>query len=469
VQQAASDQGKYVALFVATISTFLTPFLGSSISVALPSIGREFHMDAVTLSWVSQAYLLAAAVALVPAGRIADIHGRKRIWLYGVVLYTLFSVLCAAAPTGTWLIVFRALQAVGSTLIYGTGLAILTSVFPREERGRVIGFNVAAVYTGLSVGPFVGGLLTDHWGWRSIFLATVPIGLLAIFLIVTRLKGEWAEARGERFDVVGAAIYGLALVALTYGLSILPSASGALLAVAGVAGLAVFTWWELRTDAPVLEVRLFRDNLVFALSNLAALINYGATVAVTFLLSLYLQYVQGLSPAAAGLVLVSQPVVMMLVSLVAGRLADRIEPRIVVSFGMALTAAGLLAFYWLSTDTSLAFVVAMLVVQGIGFGVFSSPNATAVMNSVQPRFYGVASGILSTMRVTGQMVGMALTMVVLSLYIGQEPVSAANLPAFVAAVQIACLLFAVLSVGGVVASLVRGKVHAPEPAPARAR
>jgi EmrB/QacA subfamily drug resistance transporter len=345
VQQAASHQGKYVALFVATISTFLTPFLGSSISVALPTIGRDFHMDAVTLSWVSTAYLLAAAVALVPAGRIADIHGRKRIWLYGVVLYTLFSVLCAAAPDGAWLIAFRALQAVGSTLIYGTGLAILTSVFPREERGRVIGFNVAAVYTGLSIGPFVGGLLTDHWGWRSIFLATVPIGLLAIFLIVTRLKGEWAEARGERFDVVGAAIYGLALVALTYGLSGLPSATGALLAVAGLAGLAVFTWWELRTDDPVLEVRLFRDNLVFALSNLAALINYGATVAVTFLLSLYLQYVQGLSPAAAGAVLVSQPVVMMLVSLVAGRLADRVEPRIVVSLGMALTAAGLLAFY----------------------------------------------------------------------------------------------------------------------------
>jgi MFS family permease len=160
---------------------------------------------------------------------------------------------------------------------------------------------------------------------------------------------------------------------------------------------------------------------------------------------------------------------MMLVSLVAGRLADRVEPRIVVSLGMALTAAGLLAFYWLSMDTSLAFVVAMLVLQGVGFGLFSSPNATAVMNSVAPRFYGVASGILSTMRVTGQMVGMALTMVVLSLYIGQEPVSAANLPAFLTAVQVACLLFAVLSVGGVVASLVRGKVHAPDPQPARAQ
>ncbi|HZS01344.1 MAG TPA: MFS transporter, partial [Chloroflexota bacterium] len=146
MRQAASAETKRVALILATISAFLTPFLGSAVSVALPSIGHEFEMDAVALSWVSTAYLLAAAIALVPVGRLADIHGRKRIWLYGVALYTLFSVLCAAAPSGAWLIAFRALQAVGSTLIYGTGLAILTSVFPREERGRVIGFNVAAVY-----------------------------------------------------------------------------------------------------------------------------------------------------------------------------------------------------------------------------------------------------------------------------------------------------------------------------------
>ncbi|HEY7068070.1 MAG TPA: MFS transporter [Chloroflexota bacterium] len=466
---APTAEVRRAALVVATISAFLTPFLGSSVSVALPTIGRDFHMDAIALSWISTAYLLAAAVALVPIGRIADIHGRKRIWLYGVILYTGASVLCAAAPSGAWLIAFRCLQAIGSTLIYGTGLAVLTSVFPREQRGRVIGFNVAAVYTGLSVGPFVGGLLTTQWGWRSMFLSTVPFGLIAIYLILTRLKGEWAEARGERFDVVGTILYGLALVVLMYGLSALPAIRGAALAAAGVAGLAAFTWWELHTPDPVLEMRLFRDNLVFALSNLAALINYGATVAVTFLLSLYLQYVQGMSPAEAGLVLVSQPVVMMLVSLQAGRLSDRVEPRIVVSAGMAITAAGLLGLVWLTPATPLAFIVAMLVVQGIGFGLFSSPNANAIMSAVAPRYYGVASGILSTMRATGQMVGMAITMVVVSLYIGQEPVSADNLPAFIAATQTACLLFAVLTVGGVVASLVRGKVPDADPAPDPAR
>ena len=294
------------------------------------------------------------------------------------------------------------------------------------------------------------------------------LGLLAIFLIVTRLKGEWAEARGERFDVVGAVIYGLALVALTYGLSILPSAIGALLAVAAwrvspfSPGGSYAPTIPCSTFAPVPRQPGLRPLQPGRADQLRRH-RRGHVPA------------QPLPPVRAGaergrpgLVLVSQPVVMMLVSLVAGRLADRIEPahRRLVRHGAH--RRGLLAFYWLSTDTSLAFVVAMLVVQGIGFGIFSSPNATAVMNSCapllrrRPRHPEHHAGHRA-------LVGMALTMVVLSLYIGQAPVSADNLPAFLAAVQIACLLFAVLSVGGVIASLVRGKVHDPEPAPARGR
>jgi EmrB/QacA subfamily drug resistance transporter len=469
VRPTASDPRKHVALFVATISAFIAPFLGSAVSVALPSIGREFQMDAVTLGWISTAYLLVAAIALVPIGRLGDIHGRKRIWLYGISIYTVFSLLCAAAPSGMWLIVFRCLQAVGGTLIFGSGMAILTSVYPREERGAALGINVAAVYAGLSVGPFLGGLLTAQWGWRSIFLATVPLGLIAIGLILWQLKGEWAEARGERFDVVGSALYSIALVAIMYGLSVLPAFRGAILAAVGLLGLVGFVWWELKTENPVLDVKLFRGNLVFTLSNLTALINYAATIAVSFLLSLYLQYVQGLSPSLAGLVLVSQPVVMTAVSLLAGRLSDHVEPRVVVSAGMGLTAAGLFALVALSYSTPLWFVVAVLVVLGVGFGLFGSPNTNAVMSAVEPKFYGVAAGISGTMRLTGQMVGMGVTMTVFSIYLGPEPIGAENLPAFLAALQTACLLFAILACGGVFASLVRGNLHAEAPKPASAR
>jgi EmrB/QacA subfamily drug resistance transporter len=468
VEQAASAESKHVALFVATISAFIAPFLSSAVSVALPTIGREFQMDAVTLGWISTAYLLVAAIALVPIGRLGDIHGRKRVWLWGISIYSLFSLLCAAAPSSDWLIVFRCAQAVGGTLIYGSGMAILTSVYPRAERGKALGINVAAVYAGLSVGPFLGGMLTDQWGWRSIFLATVPLGLLAISLILWHLHGEWADARGERFDVVGTVLYSLALIALMYGVSILSAPYGAVLAVGGAAGLVAFVWWELRTPTPVLDVKLFHGNLVFTLANLTALINYAATAAVTFLLSLYLQYVQGLSPALAGLILIAQPVVMVVLSLLAGRLSDRVEPRLVVAVGMGLTAMGLFALTTLSYTTPLWFVVGVLVVLGIGFGCFASPNTNAVMSAVESRFYGVAAGILGTMRLTGQMVGMGATMTMFGLYLGQQPIGAANLPAFLAALHTACLLFAVLSCGGVVASLVRAHLPSEEPNPARA-
>ncbi len=457
-----------MALFVATISAFVTPFLGSSVNVALPSIGREFHMDAVSLSWISVIYLLTAAIFLVPVGKLADIYGRKRIWLFGITFYCVFSVLCAVAPSGTWLIVARGLQAIGGSLIYGTGTAILTSVFPREERGKAFGVNVAAVYAGLSVGPFLGGLLTAQWGWRSIFLATVPLGLLAIGLILWKLPGEWAEARGERFDLVGSAIYGLALVVLMYGASLLPDLPGLGLIAAGAVALVVFVRWELRTAAPVLDVRLFRGNPVFAFSNLAALINYSANSAVTFLLSLYLQYVQGLDPSQAGLVLVAQPVMMTVLSLLAGRLSDRVEPRLVASAGMVLSAVALFLLSTAGETTPLAFVAAVLAVLGTGFGLFSSPNTNAVMSSVEPRYYGVASGTLGTMRLTGQMISMGVVMTVFSIYVGRAQVVTANHDAFLAAVRTAFLVFGLLCSGGILASLVRGKVRGEATEPARA-
>jgi EmrB/QacA subfamily drug resistance transporter len=463
-----SAHTKHVALFVATISAFITPFLGSAVTVALPTIGREFAMDAISLSWISTSYLLASAIVLLPAGRLGDIYGRKRLWLCGIVLYTACSLLCAAAPGGIWLIVFRGLQAVGGGLIYGTGVAILTSVYPREERGKVLGINVAAVYSGLSVGPLLGGLLTAQWGWRSIFLATMPLGIVAVGLILWQLRGEWAEARGERFDRIGTALYAVALVLVMYGVSLLPERSAVGLLLAGAVGLVLFGWWEARASEPVLNLRLFKGNPVFAFSNLAALLNYSAASGVSFLLSLYLQYVQGLTPSQAGLILIAQPVMMTALSLVAGRLSDRVEPRLLSSAGMGLTAVGLFAFASLGDTTALWFIAAVLLMLGTGFGIFSSPNTNAVMSAVDRRFYGVASGTLGTMRLTGQMTSMGIAMTVFAVHLGRAPIGAENHAAFVVSVQTAFAIFGLLCCGGVLASLVRGKVRDREPESARA-
>ncbi|HEX3002324.1 MAG TPA: MFS transporter, partial [Methanoregula sp.] len=379
---------RYTVLFIALLAGFITPFDGSAVNIALPSISAEFHMDAVSLSWISTAYLLAAAIFLVPFGRIADIYGRKRIFLYGIVVFTLASFLVTMVPTTTLLILARTLQGFGGALIYGTSIAILTSVFPPGERGKALGIYVTAVFVGLMAGPLLGGLLTDYFGWRSIFFVNIPLGIIACLLIVTKLDDEWAECAGESFDFTGSVLYALSLIALMYGFSEVPGMTGLVLIPAGLILGAVFLWYETRTPSPVLDMHFFTTNRVFTFSNLAALINYSATYAVTFLLSLDLQYTKGFSPEYTGLVLIIQPAVMALVSPIAGRLSDRIDPQIVASAGMGLGAIGLFLLSFLSVSTPLSYIIICLIIFGAGLGLFSSPNINAIMSAVEKRHYG---------------------------------------------------------------------------------
>lgn len=446
-------------LLVVTLTAFMTPFMASSINIALPAIAAEFGLDAVTLTWVATAFILPTAVFLLPFGRLADIHGRRRIFAAGVGLYTVASLLCGLAPAAPLLIGCRVLQGIAGAMIFSTGAALLTSAYPAGERGRVLGINVAAVYIGLSLGPSLGGLMTHHLGWRSLFLGSAALGGLIVLAVRRRLTGEWAEAAGERFDAIGTGLYALALTAVMVGFSRLPEASGLGWILAGVGGLAVFLVWEHRLEQPVLDVRLFTRNTLFAFSNLAALINYSATFAATFLLSLYLQYVKGLSPQAAGLVLVAQPLVMSALSPLAGRISDRVEPRTLASAGMACTAVALLLLRGLGAESDLAGVVGCLLLNGLGFALFSSPNTNAVMSSVDKRFYGVASAVVATMRMTGQMLSMGIAMLLFALHLGRAPIGPATQAPFLQSLQAAFTIFAALSLLGVLASLARGKLR----------
>jgi len=456
--QAGDAASRGVALFISSMAAFLTPFMVSALNVALASIGREFALDAVILSWVPTAYLLAAAIFLVPLGRIADIWGRKRIFIYGIILYTIACLLLPFSNSAAMLISFRVLEGIGAAAIFGTGVAILTSVYPVGERGRALGINVASVYAGLSLGPIIGGLLTQYLGWRSIFFVNVPLGLTIIIMAFWKLKGEWAEARGEGFDLIGSVTYGLALAALISGFSLLPGVLGIGLVTGGIFGLLLFIHWETRVKSPVLNIGLFSNN-VFAWSNLAALINYSATAAVGFLLALYLQYIKGYSPEHAGLILVSQPAVMALLSPVAGRLSDRLEPQVVASIGMALTTAGLLPLIFLNQSTDLWFILLSLVILGLGFGLFSSPNTNAIMSSVDRKFYAVASGTVATMRLLGQMFSLAITLLLFALFIGRVEITPEYYPLFLISVKTAFIIFTALCFGGIFASLARGKMR----------
>ncbi|MBX3748567.1 MAG: MFS transporter [Opitutaceae bacterium] len=441
------------------MTALLTPFLGSAVNVALPAMAAELRLDPVELSWVATSFLVATTVCLVPFGRLADQVGRKRVFLLGMAVFLLAAAGCGLAVSAAGLIGFRVVQGIGAAMIFSTGLAILTSVYPPGERGRVLGFNAAAVYLGLSIGPVAGGYLTQHWGWRSVFWVCVPLGLATLGIAWRGLKGEWRGATSGGFDWVGSTLYGLALIAFMLGLSSLPGWKGAGLTAAGLAVFAVLLRWERRVATPVLDVALMTRNVVFARSNLAALINYSATFAVTFLLSLYLQYVRGLDPGQAGLVLLTQSVMMMLVSPLAGWWSDHVEPRIVASVGMGLTLLGLVALARLGPATPLGGIVAMLVVVGAGFGLFSSPNTNAVMSAVERKDQGIASATLGTMRLMGQTVSMGLAAAVLAAYVGRTPITPALHEPFIAAVRVAFAISAALCVVGLWASLARGNVR----------
>ncbi len=457
--QPAGGVDKGVVLFVAATAAFLTPFMGSSINIALPSIGGEFGSGAVTLSWISTIYLLAAAMFLVPLGRLADIYGRKKVFLSGMIGYTVMSLLCGLATSETMLIAVRALQGITDAMMFGTATAIVTSVYPPAERGRALGISVAAVYAGLAFGPAIGGFITQYLGWRHIFFLTTILGALVVALTVWKMRGEWAEARGQKMDVLGSTLYAVALLAIMYGFRVLPDLTGGWLMLAGVACLGVFVIVESRTPSPVLHISLFR-NVTFALSNLSALINYAATFALGFLLSLYLQYLKGLDPHAAGLILLIQPVVQAILSPLAGRLSDRIEPRIVSSIGMALTTAGLALASALDARATLGHVVGILVLCGLGFALFSSPNTNAIMGSVSRVHYGVAAATTAAMRLIGQMLSMGVAALIIAVFLGQARVTPDRYPAFLMSFRFSFLIFSSLCLAGIFASLARGKLHA---------
>ncbi len=455
------SRGEGGVLVIASISSFLTPFMGSSVNIALPAIGRSFGMDAVLIGWVTTAYIIASAVFLLPLGRASDILGRKRIFISGILVFSLTSLFMPLAQ-GAWMfLALRALQGLGGAMIFSTSMAILTAVTRPSRRGRAIGITVAAVYAGLTIGPFIGGVLTEGFGWQCIFLLAAALGGCAFPMVLFCVEGDHAERASRGFDLAGSLIYSVGLVCLMLGFSLLPARTGVVLLGAGICAMAGFLLWERNHASPVLDLGLLKENRVFAWSNVAAFIHYSATFSTSFLLSLFLQYVKGMGPSEAGLVLVTQPAVMTALSPLTGRLSDRVEPRILASTGMAVTSAGLMALAFMGSNSATGVLVGCLVVLGIGFSLFSSPNTNAVMSSVSKADYGVASSMIATMRITGQAFSMGIVLVLFSLIIGHVRITPDAAGSFMQAFRTGIGFFSALCIPGIAASLARGDVRSP--------
>ena len=443
-------------LMVVCTAHFLMPFMMSAVGVALPAIGRDFNASAMQLGLVETTYVLSASIFLLAMGRMGDIYGRRRIFQYGIVVFTIAGGLLSQAWSIESMIAMRFLQGMGGSMVMATTFAIVVSVFPPEERGKALGIAVASVYAGISCGPFFGGALVTAFSWRAIFYLAVPLGVITFAVSCAKLRGEWAEAKGEPFDWQGSLVYAAAILLLISGASNLDKGFWAwLLTLSGTVGLILFLVLESRTEYPVLNVTLLRSNRVFAFSNLAAMLNYAATFGVTFFLSLYLQYVKGLNPREAGTILMIQPIVQATFSPLCGRLADRFSAASVATLGMALCAVGLGIAASITADTSISLIMIMLATLGLGFALFSSPNISVIMGSVPPRYLGIASGLNSTMRTLGMMASMTIITVIFSIFMAGHAVTPQTQPQFLASMHTALLTFSALCVVGIFFSIAR--------------
>jgi EmrB/QacA subfamily drug resistance transporter len=447
---------KRLALFVTVLGSFITPFMLSSINIALPQIAAELKLDAVDINWIPTAFLLATSMFLLPFGQLADRWGRIRLNRAGMGLFTLSSLALGFASSFPAILAGRVAQGIGCAMVFATGPAIISSVFGPGERGRALGFTVASVYFGLSAGPFIGGFLTHTFGWRSIFFAGVPLGLVSLYILHFRFPHEWRVPDAPPFDVTGAVLFALSLAGGMLALPHLATLRGQGILAGAVFFGGLFFWWEQRIAHPLLDIRLFLENRAFALANLAALIHYSATYATSFLLSLFLQDIGSHTPQAAGQILMAQTLAQAIFSPMAGRLSDRFDPRLIASFGMGLTAACLFFLSTMTSGVSLASLIGVLGIMGFGFALFSSPNINSIMNSVAPHQYGVAGGIQGTMRVLGQMLSMAMTLLI-SLHLAGATPPLSHGEQVQSLVQLAFSLFGVLCVGGIACSLARGR------------
>jgi MFS family permease len=456
MQTERKQINKTALLIMFSISGFLTPFIAGSLNLALPSIGKEFNMDVVAIGWIATAFLLSATVFLLPFGRLADIYGRKKIFLVGSSLFTLTSLLSIFAGSGTYLIVMSVIKGLSCAMLWGTTNAIIVSVFPANERGKAIGYSVSAVSLVSSLGPVLGGMMTQNWGWRSIFYLTTALGLTVVIMCFLLLKQEWKESQGEKFDYPGSVIYAVSIVALLYGSTLFPNWKGYALTSMGIMFFIIFSLYEDKQEHPVFNIDILLKNKQYAMSNVASLLNYSAAFALPFLLSLYLQYVKGIKPQETGFVLLASPIMVMLGSPFAGKLSDRRNPGVVASIGMGMVAISLFVLsIIIGTTTSILTIILLLMLFGTGLSLFSSPNTNAVMSALHNKNLGVGSSVLSTVRTFGKMLSMGISMFVLTVVVGKIKITPQVLPQFISAVRISCLVFGILSVVGGIASLAR--------------
>ena len=460
-------QYKWVALTVTTVGAFMAALDSSCMTIGLPTVLVDLNANIFHGIWIITGYRLMLTVLLVLLGRIADMYGRVKLYNMGFVIFTVGSLFCAISGTGEQLIVSRFLQGAGAALLVANSAAIVTDAFPHNELGMGLGTNLMATNLGSMVGYTVSGVMISAFGWRSLFLINLPIGVFGTIWAYKRLKDVGVRSEGEKFDYFGSILYcvGLAIVlySLTIG-SIFTIENQAMLAI-GLGFFAFFIIVERRQKFPTLDLSLFKIRL-FAAGNLASFLNSLAYNCAPFIISLYLQLVKAYTPAEAGLVLIPMEVVVLVMNTITGRLADKYGSRGFATLGLALNSSALLWFSTINKDTSYTAILVGLVLFGFGRSLFSSPNSSSIMGSVPPIRRGIANGVRTTLTQTGNVMSIPVSLILmtfvmpydkLSTIVGSsEVLGSLELSQFLAAINFACLSLGIVVALAIIPSLMRG-------------
>jgi EmrB/QacA subfamily drug resistance transporter len=395
------------------VGSFMAALDGSVVNTILPILRNAFQSNVAAIEWVVIVYLIVLSGLLLTFGRLGDLRGHKSIYVGGFGIFILSSALCGAAWSANVLVLFRGIQAIGGAMLASNSPAIVTGNFPPEQRGRAFGLVSMMTYLGLTIGPSLGGWLTQAFGWRTVFYINVPVGALALTLSLIFIPKEAPDESGGRFDLAGAAIFLGGLTALLFGLNkgtdlgwASPAVVGSL--VGAFLLLAVFVQIERRSPSPMLDLSLFHVPL-FSLSTTSAILNYICVFSVTFLMPFYLIQGRGLNPAQAGLLLTAQPILMAITAPVSGMVSDRLGTRGPRTIGLGVFAGGLFLLSGIGSETGIWLIILGLAIAGSGAGTFISPNTSALMGAAPRARQGIASGVLATARNFGMVLGIGLS------------------------------------------------------------
>lgn len=443
---------KNLILLICTILNFFTVFAVNAVNIIVPTISAEFHMSNIVQNWVSIIFFLVMAMMSIPAGQITGKFGLKKITLITSFLFIVISILNVLVISSEQFLICRMLLGFILAFINVTSMAMVVSAFPDDERGKALGINITGVYVGLSLSPVLGGVLNYQLGWRSVILFAVPF-LIVIIILLLRIDDEWITFKNISLDIKGHVSYAIGIGLLIYGFTILNQPIGILITVLGIITLIIFALIELREKHPSFDIRFFKNHK-FLSANLASLCAYLATFAVTTILNFHLQYIKGFDSQTAGIILLVAPICQVILSPIAGRLADKYVPQILAAFGMLLGTISLFLFSSLNFETSIGFIIISMIIYGVGFGLFSPPNTSVIMGSVPPKDTSVASASVSTVRTVGQAMSMGILTLVFAFVMGDVPIVKEYYPLLITSCQITCLISMVLCIFSVFASLV---------------